>query len=139
MGAKGVLRFTTAYLNLNEVFSGNGGLSTSTGVFTAPVGGLYSFTVTALAVTNKVTGIALRRNRHNLAYASSTDNQMSMTISTVLLLKANDKVDVYLVQGKVNGGAVLNKAAAIRFTAVDFKLLFGSTQIPDKCDELQTH
>ena len=85
-----------------EVFNLGGAMNPRTGVFTAPKNGRYSFSFKTRSYYNKDAQLYFRVNGNRLLYVEGFSDYENMPISTVLDLKAHDKVDCYLSRGSID-------------------------------------
>ena len=105
--ADAVIPFEEAPLNEGGAFD------LPTGIFTAPVPGIYHFDFSALleytepAVYKQLT-IRLRVNGVNVGSAHNDENQpvhSVVSLNASLRLKAGDTVNLYLSEGEINDGS----------------------------------
>ena len=75
------------------------GMNMTTGVFTAPTGGLYHFTFTASSYS-VYTYVYLRVNGDQIGISYARTKSNNLPISNVLSLQIGDQVDMYLRQGE---------------------------------------
>ena len=76
----------------------------NTGEFTAPSDGLYSFSVSGLALSGRYAAFTIRHNNIDYCNAVANDNasEGAAGCSTVISLKAGDKVQCYDSSSKDN-------------------------------------
>jgi len=79
-----------------------GAMNRQNGVFTAPKNGRYFFSFKTRSFFNSDAQIYLRVNENNLLYVEGYSDYENMPISTVVNLKANDRVDCYLSRGSID-------------------------------------
>jgi hypothetical protein len=96
-GNQGQVFQTNVIVPYNKVYTNEGlGYNSSTGVFTAPKGGLYAFHLHALSIRNEGLGLRLYHNNELLisVYGESPGARAHGGNSIVLKLKKNDQVYV---------------------------------------------
>jgi len=101
---KNIITFEHEFLNVG------GAMNASTGIFTAPVAGIYYFSFAAFAKANWKTVVILNKNGRSAgaSYSSSdttnlvTDITLALPVCQVLLkLEANDTVNMVLSVGRL--------------------------------------
>ena len=90
----------------NDAFDNNDNYNTSTGVFTAPVAGIYQFSVNLPSKTQSSGLIAyIRKNNYLVSYVheGATDGRSTGVATVTLKLAVNDTVSVYSHVGGISG------------------------------------
>ena len=76
-------------------------LDLETGIFTAPVSGVYFFTFDAVSLNSGESRVHLQKNGVNVGQLYDPNYQSQLHLALILQLDAGDEIQVYLQTGQI--------------------------------------